>query len=93
MKRLKENQFASSLQLSEEVESQTWATISSYTLLRCTLHREGLDSVHITASLTAPAKVNLARIFPGPMLTKMKTTGAVSDVADINVSGTNGVLL
>ncbi len=89
MRRVEEN--ASSLQLSKEVESQTGVTISCDTIRR-TLQRNGMHGCRLRKKPLLKPRHKKARLnLPGPMLTKMKTTGTLySGETKINVFGTDG---
>ncbi len=89
MRRVEEN--ASSLQLSKEVESQTGVTISCDTIRR-TLQRNGMHGCRPRKKPLLKPRHKKARLnLPGPMLTKMKTTGTLySGETKINVFGTDG---
>ncbi len=67
MRRVEENQHASSLQLSKEVESQTGVTISRDTIRR-TLQRNGMHGCRPLkeASPKAQAQKSLPRVCQGP---------------------------
>ncbi len=77
MRRVEENRHASSLQLSKEVESQTRVTISRDTIRR-TLQRNGMHGCRPRKKpLLKPRHKKASQGLPGPMLTKMKTTGTL----------------
>ncbi len=77
MRRVEENRHASSLQLSKEVESQTGVTISRDTIRR-TLQRNGMHGCRPRKKpLLKPRHKKASQGLPGPMLTKMKTTGTL----------------